>query len=241
MAVFKLNICKFNNCDLIFNNLENLIRHIETNHINYDPKIIEQFETQQPTCLPLSYVLKFFADQNTEENSESKLKQTLLSPKSTGNSNIHASENTEIQAEDANNNDTSKSDSWVAVKTANNGRVIKNVCKVKKTFKCHCGKTYGTSQSLRKHAIQCHNAAVITAQVKEILQQGSESGTVNGLVQPYQSIQLKQISNAGTPLKTLVVSTKPTTTVQTSQSASIQSPQRLMIQLSDISSITSSS
>lgn len=34
MAVFKLNICKFNNCDLIFNNLENLIRHIETNHIS---------------------------------------------------------------------------------------------------------------------------------------------------------------------------------------------------------------
>lgn len=120
------------------------------------------------------------------------------------------------------------------------GRDSKIVClflRVKKSFKCHCGKTYGTSQSLRKHAIQCHNAAVITAQVKEILQQGNESGTVNGLVQPYQSIQLKQISSAGTPLKTLVVSTKPTATVQ----PSIQSPQRLMIQLSDLSSITSSS
>lgn len=113
--------------------------------------------------------------------------------------------------------------------------------RVKKSFKCHCGKTYGTSQSLRKHAIQCHNAAVITAQVKEILQQGSETGAVNGLIQPYQSIQLKQISTAGTPLKTLVVSTKPSA-VQTSLSGSnIQSSQRLMIQLSDLSSITSSS
>lgn len=63
---------------------------------DYDPKIIEQFETQQPTCLPLSYVLKFFADQTTEESNDSntsKLKQTLLSPKSThsnGNFNVHA-------------------------------------------------------------------------------------------------------------------------------------------------------
>lgn len=51
---------------------------------DYDPKIIEQFETQQPTCLPLSYVLKFFSDlpPSNEEKSNlenSKLKQTLLS------------------------------------------------------------------------------------------------------------------------------------------------------------------
>lgn len=51
---------------------------------DYDPKIIEQFETQQPTCLPMSYVLKFFSDLPVEEKSSSgpsKLKQTLLSPK----------------------------------------------------------------------------------------------------------------------------------------------------------------
>lgn len=61
-----------------------LFIHCFISLLDYDPKIIEQFETQQPTCLPLSYVLKFFADQPAEENSEmnsSKLKQTLLSPK----------------------------------------------------------------------------------------------------------------------------------------------------------------
>lgn len=58
----------------------------------YDPKIIEQFEIQQPTCLPLSYVLRFFANSNTNEEKDtseavekdangSKLMQTLLSPK----------------------------------------------------------------------------------------------------------------------------------------------------------------
>lgn len=115
--------------------------------------------------------------------------------------------------------------------------------RVKKSFKCHCGKTYGTSQSLRKHAIQCHNAAVITAQVKEILQQGSETSSVNGLIQPYQSIQLKPISAAGTMLKTLVVSTKPTNSAAMPHTQQVngnaQSSQRLMIQLSDLNSITS--
>lgn len=99
---------------------------------------------------------------------------------------------------------------------------------------------YGSSPSLKKHAIQCHNAAVITAQVKEILQQGSDSTTLNGLIQPYQSISLKQISTTGSPLKTLVVSTKPSnsTSVQLTQTTP-QQP-RLMIQLSDLNNITSS-
>lgn len=114
---------------------------------------------------------------------------------------------------------------------------------MKKTFKCHCGKTYSTSTSLRKHAIQCHNAAVITAQVKEILQQGSETTAMTGLVQPYQSVSLKQISSTGGPLRTLVVSTKPTNTevIQSSQSQPIQQPQHLMIQLTDLNSIATSS
>lgn len=38
-------------------------------------------------------------------------------------------ESTESQSDDSNNNETPKSDSWVSVKTTNNGRVIKNVCK----------------------------------------------------------------------------------------------------------------
>ena len=46
------------------------------------------------------------------------------------------SESTENQTDDSNNNDTSKSDSWVAVKTTNNGRVIKNVCKYVKRIRC---------------------------------------------------------------------------------------------------------
>ena len=120
---------------------------------------------------------------------------------------------------------------------------------MKKSYKCHCGKTYGTSPSLRKHAAQCPSAAAVTAQVKDILNQketessanvnNNNSNSINNnLIQHYSSsIALKQIS-ASTPatsLKTLVVSTKssPTETVQT-----VQQPQRLMIQLAELNTIT---
>ncbi|XP_063229991.1 juxtaposed with another zinc finger protein 1 [Bacillus rossius redtenbacheri] len=63
MAVFMINICKFNECGLTFPNLLELIQHIEGTHIDYDPRVIEQKELQQPSCLPLSYVLSFFSDE----------------------------------------------------------------------------------------------------------------------------------------------------------------------------------
>ncbi|XP_055381023.1 homeobox protein 5 [Condylostylus longicornis] len=59
MAVFLLNICKFDGCGITFPTLMDLIEHIESTHIDYDPKVVEQKEQAQPTCLPLSYVLRF--------------------------------------------------------------------------------------------------------------------------------------------------------------------------------------
>lgn len=109
---------------------------------------------------------------------------------------------------------------------------------MKKTFRCHCGKAYGSNSSLKKHAIQCHNAAVITAQVKEIFQQGTDGGPLNKLIQPYQSISLKRLSASNTPLKTLIVSTKATNASSTPMQNTQQSP-RLMIQLSDLHALSS--
>ncbi|XP_071521843.1 uncharacterized protein [Panulirus ornatus] len=59
MAVFLLNHCKYNGCGLSFPNLLELIQHIEETHI--DPATEAVQETQQPSCLPLSSVLRFFS------------------------------------------------------------------------------------------------------------------------------------------------------------------------------------
>ncbi|XP_075148022.1 uncharacterized protein LOC142222000 [Haematobia irritans] len=68
MAVFLLNICKFNGCGITFPSLGDLIQHIEDTHIDYDPKVVEQKEQAQPACLPLSYVLRFISDDARKES-----------------------------------------------------------------------------------------------------------------------------------------------------------------------------
>lgn len=36
-------------------------------YVDYDPQVIEQKEKSQPTCLPLSYVLRFITDAARKE------------------------------------------------------------------------------------------------------------------------------------------------------------------------------
>lgn len=44
--------------------------------LDYDPRVIEQKELQQPACLPLSYVLRFFTDAARKEGHDAKRKLT---------------------------------------------------------------------------------------------------------------------------------------------------------------------
>lgn len=100
MAVFLINICKFDGCGIKFDSLGELITHIEDMHIgktrllnimllifstaisnsfpnipswsiriipDYDPHVIEEKEQLQPSCLPLSYVLRFITDAARKE------------------------------------------------------------------------------------------------------------------------------------------------------------------------------
>ncbi|XP_026284421.1 zinc finger X-linked protein ZXDA [Frankliniella occidentalis] len=67
MAVFMVNICKFDGCGIIFQGLGDLIQHIEESHIDDDPVVIEKQEEQHPVSLPLSYVLRFFTDAARKE------------------------------------------------------------------------------------------------------------------------------------------------------------------------------
>ncbi|XP_053664899.1 uncharacterized transmembrane protein DDB_G0289901 [Anopheles marshallii] len=66
MAVFLINVCKFNGCEKIFPSLTDLIHHIEDTHID-DSLAPEVTEKTQPTCLPLSYVLRFVTDNNRRD------------------------------------------------------------------------------------------------------------------------------------------------------------------------------
>lgn len=91
-------------------------------------------------------------------------------------------------------------------------------CRVRKGFKCHCGKSYKTCQGLRNHNATHHNGAsltTLTTQNGEVLQIPTSHVAA---LQPIRAIALKQISTAslgaaiGLPVKTiqgLVVATKP--------------------------------
>lgn len=92
--------------------------------------------------------------------------------------------------------------------------------RVRKGFKCHCGKSYKTGQGLKNHTTIHHNGvnlATLTTQTGEIIQ--IPSSRVAAL-QPLRTVTLKQISAAslnalGLPIKAIqgiVVATKQSET-----------------------------
>ncbi|XP_072820875.1 juxtaposed with another zinc finger protein 1 isoform X4 [Vicugna pacos] len=58
-ASFFSNTCRFGGCGLHFPTLADLIEHIEDNHIDTDPRVLEKQELQQPTYVALSYINRF--------------------------------------------------------------------------------------------------------------------------------------------------------------------------------------
>ncbi|XP_023168465.2 putative uncharacterized protein DDB_G0285119 isoform X2 [Drosophila hydei] len=87
MAVFLINICKFNGCFKTFPSLNDLISHIEGTHIDYDPQVVEQKELAPPASLPLSYVLRYISDDARKEPS------TFLINNTSSNSNSNSASN----------------------------------------------------------------------------------------------------------------------------------------------------
>ncbi|KAK6631656.1 hypothetical protein RUM44_006185 [Polyplax serrata] len=288
MAVFMINICKFNGCGLTFPGLGDLIQHIEDTHIDYDPIVVEQKEQAQPSCIPLSYVLRFFTDAARREsindthkkiisqstvgmkcsNSNSSIGSSLQSSTPTGSD--MEDEDARSESEDSNdswttpeefsaefilslaiksrvpvvNNKKNNAVGWIATNTKDNNNVdkpfacpvpgckkrYKNVNgikyhsknghkkdgKVRKGFKCHCGKSYKTAQGLKTHTTAYHNGAnltTITTPTGEILQIPTSQVTT---IQPLRTLTVKQISasslsSLGLPVKSIqsvVVTTK---------------------------------
>ncbi|GAB0090510.1 uncharacterized protein DMENIID0001_052460 [Sergentomyia squamirostris] len=219
MAVFLINICKFNGCGITFPSLGDLIQHIEDTHIDYDPKVIELKEQQQPACLPLSYVLRFITDAarkeatflattgTTDIKKKIATKHHSYSASSSNRSNtptgseMDEEEMLVSESEDSNDSWTTEEFSsefimrYGSRHSGNQGssslnekpfacpvpgckKRYKNVNgikyhsknghkkdgKVRKGYKCHCGKSYKTSQGLKSHTILAHNTTSISSQ-----------------------------------------------------------------------------
>ncbi|KAI1280390.1 Juxtaposed with another zinc finger protein 1 [Halotydeus destructor] len=67
MAVFLVNVCKFNGCGITFPTLDLLIYHIESVHLDFDSGELDQENFQRPQCLPISYILRAFNGNNVRE------------------------------------------------------------------------------------------------------------------------------------------------------------------------------
>ncbi|XP_075231305.1 juxtaposed with another zinc finger protein 1 [Lycorma delicatula] len=258
MAVFMINICKFNGCGITFQSLGDLIQHIEDNHIDYDPHVIEQKEQQQPPCLPLSYVLRFFTEATRKDvvDVKPKVKLTPVYRPSSITQTVTPN-GSEVDEDEVVSDFEDSNDSWTTPEefssefilrhgskmvTSNssgaNGVVNtdkpfacpvpgckkryknvngikyhsknghKNDGRVRKGYRCHCGKSYKTGSGLKNHTAAVHtgsNMTTLTTQNGEVLQVPSSQVTT---LQPIRALTLKHIANLGLPLKTLVVTTK---------------------------------
>ncbi|XP_076136769.1 juxtaposed with another zinc finger protein 1b isoform X1 [Alosa pseudoharengus] len=90
-ASFFSNTCRFGGCGLHFESLAELIVHIEDNHIDTDPRVLEKQELQQPTYVALSYINRFMTDAARREHEclkkkvQPKLSLSLTSSIARGN------------------------------------------------------------------------------------------------------------------------------------------------------------
>ncbi|CAG4945724.1 juxtaposed with another zinc finger protein 1 [Colias croceus] len=118
MAVFMINICKFNGCGITFPRLADLIEHIEDVHIDYDPAVVEQKEASQPACIPLSYVLKFFTEASRREIQmppAGEVRKRLLSAPKTPSVRSSTPTGSEMDDEEVMSPSEDSNDSWTNV------------------------------------------------------------------------------------------------------------------------------
>ncbi|XP_074106636.1 juxtaposed with another zinc finger protein 1-like isoform X2 [Cotesia typhae] len=241
MAVFMLNVCKFNACGLTFKSLGHLIQHIEETHIDYDPLVVEQFEQQQPQCIPLSYALRFLTDSTREkEKTLTRTKSTIVATKC---KNATPTRSEAEEGEDLTSDQEDSNDSWEtseelssdyilrygsrvvgqAIINQNNNNTdkpflcpvpgckkrYKNVNgikyhsknghrdngKVRKAFKCSCGKSYKTTYGLKNHAAIQHTCSASGLQIKltnkSLIKTGNEFDNLTGNSSGDTKISLK--------------------------------------------------
>ncbi|KAG7275484.1 hypothetical protein CRUP_022736 [Coryphaenoides rupestris] len=206
-ASFFSNGCRFGGCGLQFESLAELIVHIEDNHIDTDPRVLEKQEQQQPTYLALSYINRFMTDAARREQETLKKKATPklslsiggggVSRNSTATPPRHTSGNltppvtppitpsssfrsstptgSEYDEEEVDYEESDSDESWTTESAISSESILSSMVgmnvngikyhaknghrtqiRVRKPFKCRCGKSYKTSQGLRHHTINFH-------------------------------------------------------------------------------------
>ncbi|XP_074594220.1 uncharacterized protein LOC141849683 isoform X2 [Brevipalpus obovatus] len=186
MAVFFVNTCKFNSCGITFATLQELIRHIEETHLNFDPQAMEEQILKHPASLPISYVLRFFDGPKKEAsstiNTYSHLNQLKTKSGRSHSPALSITSTTPTGSEMDDENYLSESeDSWSNVSNEGDSNLLRyrnpNGLKYHiknahpsanfpfkresqepiKLFKCECGKNYKTPYGLKNHVQNQHS------------------------------------------------------------------------------------
>lgn len=80
---------------------------------DYDPAVIEEKEQQQPECLPLSYVLKFFSNSTRRDSHVLDLKQRLIQHASKNSVRSTTPTGSEQEDEDVCTESENSNESWI--------------------------------------------------------------------------------------------------------------------------------
>ncbi|XP_028161963.1 juxtaposed with another zinc finger protein 1 [Ostrinia furnacalis] len=177
MAVFMINICKFNGCGITFPRLAELIEHIEDVHIDYDPAVVEQKEASQPACIPLSYVLRFFTEASKREIHTlppvPDIRRRLLSAPNTPSVRSSTPTGSEVDEEELMSPSEDSNDSWTTVEEYSSEYILRYGVKMnasassgalgpaaqEKPFACPvpgCKKRYKNVNGIKYHSKNGH-------------------------------------------------------------------------------------
>ncbi|XP_076309720.1 uncharacterized protein LOC143225000 isoform X2 [Tachypleus tridentatus] len=162
MAVFFMNVCKFNACGLTFPTLKELIQHIEETHIDFDPSLVEKQELQQPSCLPISYILRVFTETGKKETiNEPKKKMQMQSPSSSLNSTPPTG--SEVEDEEMMSGSEDSNDSWAKQDEFMSEFILRMIGSTntgeRRPFACPvagCKKRYKNLNGIKYHAKNGH-------------------------------------------------------------------------------------
>ncbi|XP_069032203.1 juxtaposed with another zinc finger protein 1a isoform X2 [Embiotoca jacksoni] len=173
-ASFFSNSCRFGGCGLQFESLAELIVHIEDNHIDTDPRVLEKQEQQQPTYLALSYINRFMTDAARREQETMKKKATPklslsitggVSRNSTATPPRHTS-GSEYDEEEVDYEESDSDESWTTESAISSESILSSMCMnggEEKPFACPvpgCKKRYKNVNGIKYHAKNGHRTQI---------------------------------------------------------------------------------
>ncbi|KAM3596192.1 juxtaposed with another zinc finger protein 1 isoform 2-T2 [Odontesthes bonariensis] len=173
-ASFFSNSCRFGGCGLQFESLAELIVHIEDNHIDTDPRVLEKQEQQQPTYLALSYINRFMTDAARREQETMKKKATPklslsitggMSRNSTATPPRHTS-GSEYDEEEVDYEESDSDESWTTESAISSESILSSMCMnggEEKPFACPvpgCKKRYKNVNGIKYHAKNGHRTQI---------------------------------------------------------------------------------